>query len=139
MTKTDIWQHVKTGGLYRVSGECVIEATMQQAVIYVSLETQHTWVRPAHEFYDGRFTNVSVEDLRRAASNPKRSPDDWLKDHRLYGVTILDPDGWDRKNYAESWAEEITFSEMQSRVARSTVQILSTSPMNPQNLIKEQL
>jgi len=52
----------------------------------------------------------------------KLTPDEWLeycKDFRRY--TIIDPDGWDKENYDESWAEEITKDEMTRRVSRSTV------------------
>ena len=66
---------------------------------------------------------------------PKKTPEEWLKDPRLAGVTVLDPDGWDRANFEESWAEEITLMEMQTRVAQSTVQILPSSPMHPRNIL----
>jgi hypothetical protein len=49
-----------------------------------------------------------------------KSTDEWLKD---YPVVILDPDGWDRKNLAESWKEKITFEEFSRRVLYSTVQL----------------
>jgi hypothetical protein len=37
-----------------------------------------------------------------------------------YPYLILDPDGWDRKNYEKSWAEQITWKEFQNRAAKST-------------------
>lgn len=37
-------------------------------------------------------------------------------------VTILDPDGWDRKSYDQSWYELITRSEFEKRMITSTVQ-----------------
>lgn len=36
-------------------------------------------------------------------------------------VTVYDPDGWDRKNFAESWAEVITEEEFDKRVFSSTI------------------
>ena len=39
----------------------------------------------------------------------------------LLGVHVLDPDGWDRKNFWESWAEPITEAEFRKRLAVSTV------------------
>lgn len=36
-------------------------------------------------------------------------------------VLVLDPDGWDRSNLAESWAELITENEFKSRLVTSTV------------------
>lgn len=37
------------------------------------------------------------------------------------GVVVLDPDGWDRKNYHYSWnEEEITEAEFERRKSEST-------------------
>ena len=58
--QSQIWQHVKSGGLYVVVGHGVIEADLTPAVIYRSLLDGITWVRPAAEFNDGRFKNLSV-------------------------------------------------------------------------------
>lgn len=33
---------------------------------------------------------------------------------------VMDPDGWDRKNYDVSWAEKITLEEFMERASRST-------------------
>ena len=42
------------------------------------------------------------------------------KEHKL---VILDPDGWDRKNYEYSFNEElITKEEFKQRVSKSTIQ-----------------
>ncbi len=41
-----------------------------------------------------------------------------------WGVdTILDPDGWDRKNLVKSWNEFITRAEFEERLMESTVMI----------------
>ena len=37
------------------------------------------------------------------------------------GVSVLDPDGWDRTNFQKSWNEPITLDEFKRRVAESTV------------------
>jgi hypothetical protein len=50
----------------------------------------------------------------------KKSPDAWLQEPEFKGMFIMDPDGWDRSNYAASWAEEITRDEFLSRAACST-------------------
>ncbi len=49
--------------------------------------------------------------------NIKFNSDKWTK---LTGIVVLDPDGWDRKNFDVSWAEEITFDEYCDRASRST-------------------
>jgi hypothetical protein len=40
---------------------------------------------------------------------------------RWCNVTIIDPDGWDRKNFTESWNEKITKEEFRRRVYMSTI------------------
>jgi len=145
MSKTEVWMHVKSGGVYRVSGNCLIEATMTEAVIYQSLEDGQTWVRPAHEFYDGRFANIDSEGLKIEIMaeddsdelfllTGKRQPEDWMGQPEFEGVTIHDPDGWDRANWEESWSIALTLEEMQTRVSRCTVSITRDSPMYTQNI-----
>lgn len=51
----------------------------------------------------------------------KRKPEDWLKTLEFQGYTILDPDGWDRKNWKQSWNEKITKQEMVNRLMKSTL------------------
>jgi hypothetical protein len=62
----DLWRHVKTGGVYEIVGECIIEATNKPAVLYRSVipaPGRSVWARPKDEFFDGRFEKV---DLREA-------------------------------------------------------------------------
>jgi hypothetical protein len=48
----------------------------------------------------------------------KKTSEEWQKE---CNVIILDPDGWDRKNYDYSWKEElITKSEFEKRMCIST-------------------
>ena len=44
----------------------------------------------------------------------------------LFGVTVIDPDGWDRKDFQRSWNEPITEAEFKRRVAVSTVHRLGS-------------
>lgn len=50
----------------------------------------------------------------------KKTPDEWLQEPDFEGIVVMDPDGWDRKNYEESWAEPITSLEMSKRLGTST-------------------
>jgi len=50
-----------------------------------------------------------------------RTPDEWLKDPQFHGLEIIDPDGWDRKNFAVDWAKPLTLTEMWERTNFSTV------------------
>lgn len=48
------WRHRK-GGLYTVTGGCVVEATLAAAVLYRGADGV-VWCRGLDEFLDGRFT-----------------------------------------------------------------------------------
>lgn len=62
--QSEIWQHVKTGGLYRLETDvALIEETLGQAAIYRSLFDGQIWIRPVAEFFDGRFRNLSVDEI----------------------------------------------------------------------------
>lgn len=61
--QSEIWQHVKTGGLYMVVGACLIESDLTPGTIYRSLFDGATWVRPTSEFEDGRFRNLAVDEI----------------------------------------------------------------------------
>ena len=68
-----IWVHRKTGQNYEVIGQGVIEGTLQPCVMYRrhGATGATVWVRPAAEFYDGRFVCQEVQqDLRRAQGVP---------------------------------------------------------------------
>ena len=54
-------------------------------------------------------------------SEIKRNAEGWLSQPQFQNFTVLDPDGWDRKNFEESWAEEITEAEFNKRLVASTV------------------
>lgn len=48
-----------------------------------------------------------------------KTSEEWQKQYSQ--VTVLDPDGWDRKNFQYSWFEEkITYGEYNLRLSRST-------------------
>lgn len=51
----EVWRHVKTGGLYTVLMHATLESNLQDVVVYSSCQEGRVWVRPAVEFYDGRF------------------------------------------------------------------------------------
>ena len=50
----------------------------------------------------------------------KQSSSEWV---HLTGIYVLDPDGWDRENLAESWTERITIDEFKARAGRSTIDL----------------
>ena len=48
-------KHIKTGGFYKVLLLANIEATLEPAYVYESLQSHDFWVRPQGEMEDGRF------------------------------------------------------------------------------------
>jgi len=40
---------------------------------------------------------------------------------RIMGITVIDPDGWDRKNLDADWAKPLTFDEFYDKATESTV------------------
>lgn len=50
----------------------------------------------------------------------KRTADGWLKLQEYSHITVLDPDGWDRQNFQESWNEFIIEEEFNKRLSYST-------------------
>jgi hypothetical protein len=53
---------------------------------------------------------------------PKKLPSqEWCE---LLDIMILDPDGWDRTRFTESWAEPITIDEFKRRCWTSTHDVL---------------
>lgn len=51
----------------------------------------------------------------------KQTSEQWCKQRGLeLGKDILDPDGWDRSNFDESWNERITEQEFNNRLMMST-------------------
>lgn len=49
-----------------------------------------------------------------------KTSEQWIKNCE---ITVLNPDGWDRRNFNFSWYEEkITIEEFQRRLTTSTVQ-----------------
>jgi hypothetical protein len=65
----------------------------------------------------------------------EKKPEDWLMEPEFADLVVLDPDGWDRKNFTESWAEPITQDEFVKRVLRSTC-IFKKLPQVPLGLIE---
>jgi hypothetical protein len=58
--KGEIYRHVKTGGLYVILGDALIEDGAVCSIVYQSLADGQVWVRPTKEFFDGRFTKESA-------------------------------------------------------------------------------
>jgi len=53
-------KHIKTGGFYKVLLLANIEATLEPAYVYESLQSNDFWIRPKAEMEDGRFELIST-------------------------------------------------------------------------------
>jgi hypothetical protein len=52
-------KHIKTGGLYKVLLIANVEASLEPAYVYESLQSHDFWIRPQAEMEDGRFELVT--------------------------------------------------------------------------------
>jgi len=53
-----IWLHVKTGNYYVILHHGLFESSLKPMVIYQRVDgSGPVWVRPAEQFFDGRFRN----------------------------------------------------------------------------------
>lgn len=54
-------------------------------------------------------------------SDTLKPPEEWLRHPDYEGITIYDPDGWDRTNFTESWARPIDRAEFERRLTECTL------------------
>lgn len=52
-------RHIKTGGFYKVVLLANIEASLEPAYVYESMQSGDFWIRPQLEMEDGRFEIIS--------------------------------------------------------------------------------
>lgn len=52
-------KHIKTGGFYKVLLLANIEATLEPAYVYESMQSNDFWIRPKAEMEDGRFELIT--------------------------------------------------------------------------------
>jgi hypothetical protein len=51
---------VKTGGFYKVVLLANVEASLEPAYVYESLQSRDFWIRPKAEMEDGRFELIDA-------------------------------------------------------------------------------
>lgn len=87
------------------------------------------WAEKNGAAYDGKNTNFAELDEEGKGFSPRRvdpqpelcTSDGWHKDLNPH-IIILDPDGWDRKNYQYSFFEErVTRKVYEYRLGMSTI------------------
>ena len=52
-------KHKKTGGFYKIVLLANIEANLEPAYVYESMQSHAFWIRPQAEMEDGRFELIS--------------------------------------------------------------------------------
>lgn len=68
-----------------------------------------------------KVTNGKIKMGQEKTDEEMKTSEEWLKGKYLHEVQVLDPDGWDRKNFGFSWFEEkITEIEFNNRLGDST-------------------
>ena len=55
-----LYIHQETGGKYVVICEAKRESDQEPMIVYRRVGTDEKWVRPASEFFDGRFVNQDL-------------------------------------------------------------------------------
>lgn len=72
-------------------------------------------------YYRGeKYKNVKETNQFKGKEKIKKVSSEWIKE---YNIKILDPDGWDRKNYDYSFNQEkIDRQEFERRLVHSTIQ-----------------
>lgn len=53
-------KHKKTGGFYKVVLLANVEANLESAYVYESMQTHDFWIRPKTEMEDGRFELIET-------------------------------------------------------------------------------
>ena len=53
-------RHIKTGGFYKAVLLANVEANLEPAYVYESLQSHDFWIRPKAEMEDGRFELVNA-------------------------------------------------------------------------------
>lgn len=81
----------------------------------VNLEVQNDEIRDA----------IDIKFVRSKERGIKQKPEEWLRLPEYAGITVLDPDGWNRQDYERSWNEEIDEEEFRNRLWASTLQMPS--------------
>lgn len=49
-----------------------------------------------------------------------KTPDEWLAMPKNIGIVVLDPDGWDIRNFEEDWEKPISEKEFEGKLCAST-------------------
>lgn len=55
-------RHKKTGGFYKIVLLANVEATLDPAYVYESMQSHDFWIRPKAEMEDGRFELIDANE-----------------------------------------------------------------------------
>ncbi|MGI4860491.1 MAG: DUF1653 domain-containing protein [Janthinobacterium lividum] len=64
-----VFKHQRTGRLYAFVLKAKLEASGEEVVVYRSLKSGRTWVRPSAEFFDGRYALATAAQKLEEAPN----------------------------------------------------------------------
>lgn len=61
---SNVYRHVRTGGLYVLLGTGLREYDLVPCAIYQSVKDRRLWIRPETEFHDGRFELIEAANVQ---------------------------------------------------------------------------
>jgi hypothetical protein len=105
---SDIYIHNKTKGKYKVLHHGKLEGNLTPVVIYQYLDNGAIYVRPAEEFYDGRFTKIHAEIKQ---STMPIFEIECLREQYLT-IRFEAPDEDTAKNYIDEYSQQLLVEEM---------------------------
>lgn len=111
---------------------------MNDWYINVSHTTDPKLVNLKNEILDKLHHLRNIEQKLSDLVLLKSSPE-WLDILGMSVSTILDPDGWDRKNFEKSWNEKITKEEFLKRYQKSTVYLTTPYHVKMHNEIESRI
>ena len=62
----------------------------------------------------------AIDKARDLSKSYTAVPNEW---EIILGITVLDPDGWDRQNFAEDWGKPLSYDEFWAKAGMSTIRV----------------
>jgi len=115
-TRAEIMEFIDDALLSQSQTVCVGHMDLGEGDVPIMLDTT-----------EAQAKDIILQLLAELDKASLRSSPDWLKHFNIPNSCIMDPDGWDRKNWVYSWHELISKEEFMSRVSNSTVQLSHAS------------
>lgn len=102
-------------GVYPVDAVKIYLSSIDSVILLKTFQNKILWKEVGRDLY----VLKQYADAYKIYYNnkPLRNADEWCA---ATGAIVMDPDGWDRKNFKKSWGEKISLEEFSVRTAMST-------------------